>query len=163
MQIELEQEPDFDGLKDKTISAGKQGVRRGLIRMQNEAAQEIREKRFNTGHLVQSLHHDIDDSGTVITGHMAPEAPYAPFVEFDTRPHIAPFAPFITWAVTKGFRGTGKSFSRGSANNLAVARAGWVGVRKHGTKGIHFMENAYDLEKEAAKEDVSTKVGEVFE
>lgn len=145
MSLEMEQKPDLEGLKKAVKDAGHKGIRQGLSIEQDAAVRSVRAQRFATGHLAQSIQvKNVVDDGDTISGSMGPEAPYAPFVEYDTRPHIAPMGVFDSWAAVKGFRATGTSFKRGTPKHSALATAGWLAVKIKGTKGIHFMQHAYE-------------------
>lgn len=157
--IRVEQLPNLDEVAREVVDAAVTGVKRGLVLMQGEAARIVRAERFATGHLIQSLHTEImPPEGGNIVGTLSAEAPYAPFVEYDTRPHIAPLSAFDAWATAKGFRATGKSSKRGTKKHSALARAGWVAVKKRGTKGIHFMQRTYEGKIEEAKAQVDKAV-----
>lgn len=158
MQADVEQKPDLGRIKEVVREAGEKGVHRGMVRFQNGAATIIRAERFATGHLAQSLHNETMADGNTITGTMQPEAPYAPFVELDTRPHIAPMAAFLPWATVKGFRATGQSFRRGTPEHNGLAIAGWLAVKHRGTKGIHYMKRSFDANHDEAVNDVKQAI-----
>ncbi|MCO7177018.1 hypothetical protein ACFP7A_01220 [Sporolactobacillus kofuensis] len=163
MSFRIVNKPDFNGLARAAIEGGVKGVRQGLNILQRDAAETIRTKRFATGQLAQSLHSEVlPPDGDNIMGVMGAEAPYAPFVEYDTRPHIAPIGAFNGWATVKGFRSTGRSFVRGSVAHSSLAKAGWIAVKTKGTKGIHFMKHAYEEKGNEAQMKVAEKVkGEI--
>lgn len=145
MSWEIEHQPDLGGLKDAVRNAARRGVRQGLSIMQSSAVKSVRAQRMATGQLAQSIQvKHVTGAGDTITGEVSPGVSYAPYVEWDTRPHVAPMGAFDSWATVKGFRATGRSFKRGTPKHSALATAGWLAVKTKGTKGIHFMRHAYE-------------------
>jgi hypothetical protein len=120
--------------------AGK-GLLRAALLMQNEAVRIIRAERMATGQLSQSIHSELlPPQGTQLTAMVVAGQPYGPFVEVDTRPHVAPFAAFMPWAVAKVGRGA-------EGPPEVLARRAWAAVAAHGTKGIHFFERSYQMHR----------------
>lgn len=159
MSFRLIRKPDLNGIARVAVEGGVKGIRQGLNIMQRDAATTIRSKRFATGHLAQTLHSEVlPPDGDNIVGTLGAEAPYAPFVEWDTRPHIAPIGAFNGWATAKGFRSTGRSFARGTAQHSNLAKAGWLAVKVKGTKGIHFMKHAYEQKGTEAQLKATEKI-----
>lgn len=162
-RVRVAELPDLHRVAEDVVDAAAKGVMAGAHVIAAEAQRIVREERFATGHLMQSIHPSgpFRDGGNIVAT-VSADAPYAPFVEYDTRPHVAPFAPFVGWATTKGFRMTGRSFKRGTAANYNLARAGWLAVKKRGTKGIHFMRRAYEAKNEEAKQLIIRYVREAL-
>lgn len=161
MPMRVVQMPDLDAVARAAVKAAVRGVEDGLKLMQNEAAQILRRERHATGHLSQSLHTEIlpQQNGRIM-GMMGPSEPYGPWVEYDTRPHVAPFAPFLPWATRKGWNATGKSWRSGSKEQLEVARSGWLAVKRRGTKGIHYLRRAFQRHESDVARLVQQYVGE---
>lgn len=161
MPMRVTQMPDLDAVARAAIDGAVLGMREGLEIIRAEAAMIVHAERYATGHLQQSLHAEVlPPQGSSLEGTVGSSAPYAPFVEYDTRPHVAPFAPFLPWATVKGFRGTGRSFVAGSAPQARLARIGWLGVKLHGTKGIHFLERALDSKGGPARDRIFARIRE---
>jgi len=167
-RVRVAQLPDLTKVKDVAMDAGARGIAAGCHVFQREAVFIIHaERRVATGTLARSisvtnppLRADNQIIGTVFAD--AQKAPYAPFVEYDTRPHVAPFKPFVDWAVSKGNREFDVPVRRGSKRHMDLARAGWLAVKKRGTKGIHFMRRAYEAKNEEAKELIIRYVREAL-
>jgi hypothetical protein len=162
-QVRVVELPNLHAVARDVLAAGAKGVIAGAHVIAAEAQRIVREERFATGHLMQSIHPSgpFRDGGNIVAT-VSADAPYAPFVEYDTRPHVAPFAPFVGWATTKGFRMTGRSFKRSSKANTNLARAGWLAVKKRGTKGIHFMRRAFEAKHDQAKQLIIRYVREAL-
>ncbi|GMA49322.1 hypothetical protein GCM10025857_06790 [Alicyclobacillus contaminans] len=163
-EIRVEHMPDLQAVARAVVDAGAKGLRTGLHIMQAEAARIMRAERYATGHLAQSLNVNVlPPDGGNITGTLSAEAPYAPFVEYDTRPHIAPLGAFDSWATVKGFRATGVSLRRGTPLHSQLVIRGWLAVRKRGTKGIHFMRRAYLAKSQEAVQIVKQRIQEALD
>lgn len=159
MSLEIEHKPDLEGLKQAVRDAAPKAIRQGLGIMQSAAVKSVRAQRMATGQLAQSIQvKNVVDDGDQVSGELSPGVPYALYVEKDTRPHVAPIAPFYPWATVKGFRSTGQSFRSGTPNHTDLARAGWVHVKVKGTKGIHFMQHAYEDHGEEAQDKAAEVV-----
>lgn len=155
MEVRIKKLPNFKAVVRDVVNAGKNGVYAGMFMIQREAATIVRAERYATGHLARSIQVSGPfRRGDNIEGKVYPDAPYAPFVEYDTRPHVAPMEPFRIWATVKGFRATGRSFRRGTRRHTNLAIAGWLAVKHRGTKGIHFMRRAREARGEEAKRTV---------
>lgn len=91
------------------------------------------------GRLQSSLTPAVRSEADTVVGVVGTEVKYAPFVEFDTRPHW-PYAkgvpmaeqPIVIWA------------QRHHANAFLVAR----GISRHGTIGKHYLQKAFDANKD---------------
>lgn len=92
----------------------------------------------DTGHLQSHITPEVRSEGDTIIGVVGSNVTYAPFVEFDTRPHW-PYArgvpmnrqPIVIWAQRHG------------ANAFLVARA----ISRRGTIGKHYLQKAFDANK----------------
>lgn len=85
----------------------------------------------NTGRLRASITPEVRQSGEEVQGIVGSNVTYAPFVEFDTRPHWPPIAALRVWA------------ERHHANAFLVARA----ISRRGTIGKHYLQKAFDTNK----------------
>lgn len=86
----------------------------------------------NTGRLRASITPEVRSGTDTVEGIVGSNVTYAPFVEFDTRPHWPPIAALRVWA------------ERHHANAFLVARA----ISRHGTIGKHYLQKAFDANKD---------------
>lgn len=104
----------------------------------------------NTGILRASITPQVTLQGSTVQGVVGSNKTYAPYVEFDTRPHW-PYAkgipmenqPIVLWARRHG------------ANAYLVARA----ISQRGTYGKHFLQKAFD----ANKDKIERRIGQAVE
>jgi len=100
----------------------------------------------NTGAHMSSVSHEIRGTGARMQGIVGSPLPTMPFVELDTRPHWPPRRPIIYWAMRKlKLKGT---------ELRAAVRGVQRKIARHGTKGGHMFERAFEATKE--------KVGELW-
>lgn len=85
----------------------------------------------NTGRLRASITPEVRSESDTVIGVIGSNVTYAPFVEFDTRPHWPPIAALKVWA------------ERHHANAFLVARA----ISRRGTIGKHYLQKAFDANK----------------
>ncbi len=93
------------------------------LRLERRAAQLTPK---DTGILASKITHRIDTSPVPMWGQAYTNVKYAPYVEFDTRPHWPPKAALEGWA------------RRHHIPVFVVQRA----IARHGTKGHHMFERA---------------------
>ena len=104
------------------------------------------------GNLAASITHQVQVSGGVVTGEVGTnaggkKAPYALWVEEDTRPHMPPLEPLIAWVRKKGLSGAYSLKTRrrlGSKTTQAeqdksMAYMIALKIKHHGTKGRHMF------------------------
>lgn len=100
--------------------------------LERDIVEEIVTKNIsNTGRLLQgwTVEKVGNDSVRVFTN-----VSYAPYVEYGTRPHTPPLEPIIEWARLK--------FQLNDARAKQVGGAVWQAIRKRGTQGQHYVEDA---------------------
>lgn len=102
------------------------------------AAQVAKERISNltpgdTRTLVNSYKSEVESAPVPTYGRVWTDAAYAPFVEFDTRPHMPPVDALRGWAGRKGL------------NPWAVAMA----IKRRGTRGRHMFELGLERSKGA--------------
>jgi phage gpG-like protein len=85
----------------------------------------------NTGRLRASITPEVRSGTDTVQGIVGSNVSYAPFVEFDTRPHWPPIAALKVWA------------ERHHANAFLVARA----ISRRGTIGKHYLQKAFDTNR----------------
>lgn len=163
MRMRVARLPNLDAVARAAVDGAARGMKRGLLAIQGEAQRIVHEERYATGHLAQAFHTALlpPENGRLV-GTLANVAPYAPFVEYDTRPHVAPIEPFLRWATTKGFRATGRSFWAGSSSQRRLGIIGWLAVKRRGTKGIRFMKRAYDAKHGEARDQIFAAIREAL-
>ena len=176
--VVVEESPDLRALARLILAGGLKGLRQGAEMVRSSAVELVFTERRATGHLAQSIYSEVlPPEGDVLQAIAAPAAPYAPFVEWDTRPHNAPPEPLLLWAAVKGGAGVsieaeppfwvkhwfmengGAAYPEEVVNLAAWA---WLGIREHGTKGIHFMSRAYEDNLERAVEAIERGVQEAI-
>ena len=81
-----------------------------------------------SGQLKSSISTEVDSGDIPLWGKVGPSVNYAPFVEFDTKPHWTSVHNLEAWASAKGL------------NPFMVQRA----IAAHGTKGAHMFEQGLD-------------------
>jgi hypothetical protein len=89
-----------------------------------------------TGRYAKSLDRQVIVRGREVRGQIIARAPYAEYVEYDTRPHWPPFEPIYDWVQAKGL-GAGKE-QRSIA--YLVCRA----IARRGTRGQHVLERSME-------------------
>jgi HK97 gp10 family phage protein len=101
----------------------------------------------NTGRLRASITPQVVVRTNTVTGIVGSNVLYAPYVEFGTRPHWPPRRPLIMWAARKlGLTGVEL---RGAVRGIQRK------IAHHGTKGLHYLQNAFD--------DNKNRIAKVFE
>ena len=96
--------------------------------------------KIDTGRLRGSITTEVDNAPLPKWGKVGTNTTYAPYVEWDTRPHWPPIAAITPWAHRHGI------------SPFVVALA----ISKHGTKGVHMFEQGL----EASKPDIDRIVDE---
>lgn len=153
--------PDLHSVAKAVVDAAAKGAFRGGLMIEGRAKEIVREERFATGRLMQSISTKMlpPDEGRIVVV-VGSHEPYAPFVEYDTRPHTPPIEPLLRWATTKGYRTTGRSYRSGSEAQKRLAWIAWAAIRRRGTKGIHFLARAAQEKKQEVIEHVNRSVRE---
>jgi hypothetical protein len=95
------------------------------------------------GNLAGSINSQVTSDDNSVTGVVGTNAPYAPWVELDCRPHWPPLAPLIEWARDSHLAGVYSirtqrrlgSQADQARQNRALARAVQVKISREGTRG----------------------------
>lgn len=136
--------PMINAMRDATLIIDRD-AKKNLVGYQSPSIGGV-----NTGRLRASITPEVTSQGEVIKGVVGSNVTYAPYVEFDTRPHW-PYQrgipmedqPIVLWA------------KRHHANAFLVARA----ISKRGTIGKHFLEKAFT----ANKDKIEKRIGQAVE
>ena len=99
----------------------------------------------DTGRLRSSITPEIRARGNDVLGVAGSNVLYAPYVETGTRPHFPPPAALRVWARRHG------------VSAYAVA----VGISRRGTKGVLYMQRAFDQNQGQIKRLIGDAVGEI--
>jgi len=128
--IGKEYEQMYDALRRELNMIGGD-IRRYIINVLEAAGKKA------TGDLINSIEEEVrlELFTSILTVGPNSDAPHAIFVEEDTPPRWVPIAPLKKWARDK-FGAFGKE-----KDNIAYA-VRWK-IHKKGTKGIHFMDQAF--------------------
>ena len=105
----------------------------GLNKFFNKAALEtearVKEKTpVDMGRLRADINHEIDSAAVPQWARIGTNTAYAPFVEYDTKPHFPPIDAITPWADRHGI------------DPFLVALA----IAKKGTKGAHMFEQGLE-------------------
>lgn len=124
--------PVLNAMRDATLLV-ERDAKRGLVGYQSPSVGGV-----NTGRVRASITPEVKTQGAEVVGVVGSNVKYAPYVEFDTKPHW-PYdktvskenQPIVLWA------------RRHHADPFLVARA----ISRRGTIGKHFLQKAFDGNK----------------
>lgn len=111
----------LQAMRDATLLV-ERDAKRGLVGYQSKEVGGV-----NTGILRASIIPEVNIHGSEMTGVVGSNVKYAPYVEFDTKPHWVPKGVLALWA---------------KRHHVKESVVRWSIARK-GTKGKHFLENAF--------------------
>jgi hypothetical protein len=131
--------PVLQAMRDSTLAV-ERFAKQNLVGYQSPEVGGV-----DTGVLRASITPGISMEGATFVGVVGSNLKYAPFVEFDTRPHWPPIKALETWAKRHG------------AVAFLVARA--ISIR--GTIGKHFLQRAFDSAKDYIKHRFEQAVEEL--
>lgn len=110
----------------------------------------LRDGRVATGYLIDSIRTEVVIHNTTLAVDMH-LADYWKYVEYDTKPHLAPVGPLFEWVKAKPLlpHNEGRIRTRGKKKGipytreelqLGIAYAIRHKIKEHGTKGKHTLE-----------------------
>lgn len=114
--------PVLNAMRDATLLV-ERDAKKGLVGYQSPSVGGV-----NTGRVRASITPEVKTQGAEVVGVVGSNVSYAPFVEFDTKPHWPPLAALEVWA------------QRHHTSAFLVARA----ISRRGTIGKHFLQKAFD-------------------
>jgi len=129
--------PMVNAMRDSTLLVDRD-AKKNLIGYQSPTVGGV-----DTGRLRASITPQVTVEGETVRGVVGSNVKYAPYVEFDTSPHWPPLAALEVWA------------RRHHTSAFIVARA----ISRRGTYGKHFLQNAFD----ANKDKIEKRIGQAVE
>lgn len=123
---DLHGSPVVEAMRDSTLLV-ERDTKQNLVGYQSPSIGGV-----NTGRLRASITPQVTGNASIeLRGVVGSNVTYAPFVEFNTRPHWPPFAALEVWA------------QRHHTTAFLVARA----ISRRGTIGKHYLQKAFDGNK----------------
>lgn len=118
------------------------GMRRATLLVVTDAKKLV---PVDTGRLRSSITPEIRAEGNNVIGVAGSNVLYAPYVETGTKPHFPPPAALRVWASRHGV----------SAHAVAIS------ISRRGTKGVHYMQRAFDQNQGRIKALIGNAVEEI--
>lgn len=131
--------PMVQGIRDATLLV-EGDAKRNLVGYQSPSVGGV-----DTGRLRASIVPQVESRGKETTGIVDSNVEYAAYLELGTRPHWPPLAALETWARRHG------------TTAYYVARA----IARRGTIGKHYLQRAFDANRERIVDLVGNVVGRI--
>jgi hypothetical protein len=127
--------------------------------------------KVDTGRYRASIVPEVVVRDNAVIGIVGTNVAYAPFVVFDTKPHMPPIAPILEWVKrqriagvysVKSRRRMGRKKQR-EAEDLRVAWAIALKIKREGTKGDYSLPRAVTMNEARIVRMVGTAADAVLE
>ena len=119
----------LQAMRDSTLMV-EASAKRNLVGYQGKMVGGV-----DSGRLRASITPEVNINGNIIMGVVGSNVKYAPFVEFDTKPHWVPKGVLAIWA---------------KRHHVKESIVRW-GISRHGTKGKHYLQRAFETNEEKIK------------